>query len=378
MARRRKLRTSSNSTQPQKQTEPRSLPRPESFFTSLQYVDYSSIDDEEFPTRNTDYANNLIRLIDTTPELGTALETICTYALSSGTGDEMGFAVVEDENNPQPEVVALARDLITRSFDIFGYWQVLWRMVAWGDAFIYLDIDTKQMRIESARLLPTWQVHAIPDDDGSLHHYEQRFPGLGDAVIIPPVNLIQLSYNRRYLYGRSIFHECVKGGEDRAMADANFDLKEASRTVGVQPNIHTMPQGVDENYKRAYKEDHEARRKKGLIPDIYLLNGARISTPEGMPSINPLGGLMDHFNMRLKRIAVRSRVPLYLLGIETRYAREIATQPAIAFVVFVGTIRQFLSSGLRQLVNTELALKGIPPERWAYRFVFPQISLNPY
>jgi hypothetical protein len=83
-------------------------------------------------------------------------------------------------------------------------------------------------------------------------------------------------------------------------------------------------------------------------------------------------------NLRRMRIAARSRVPLYLLGIEQRSAREIAMQPAIAFVVFVGVVRQLFSTGLRQLINTELALKQVPPPQWVYKLQFPKINVNPW
>lgn len=361
----------------QADSNPQSLPRP-SFFSShkVSLTGYYPDDSEEFPTRALDVARVLIDLVNGCPEAGTALEIICAYALSSGTGDELGFAVVEDENNPQPNTVKVARALLDRCCNLQTYWQIIWRMLAWGDSFGLMDIDTNAMMVAGFRLLPSWQVHSIPNEiDGTLLNYEQRF-SQRDKAIIPPVSLIQWSYNRRYLYGRSLFYEAMN--DWLKLKDADEDLAEANRSSAVQPNIHMMPPGSDENYKRQYKEDHENRRKAGIIPDIYLLQGGDVRKPAGPPGGYPINQMVATHNLRRARIAMRSRVPSYLLGIDTSYAKEISTQPAIAFVVFVGVVRQLFSSGLRQFINTELALKQIPPQQWAYKLQFPKINVNPW
>lgn len=361
----------------QADSNPQSLPRP-SFFSNQRFTltGYYPDDSEEFPTRSPDLARVLIDLVNGCPEAGAALEITCAYALSSGTGDELGFAVVEDENNPQPKTVQTARALLTRCCNLQTYWQIIWRMLAWGDAFGLMDIDTKAMMVSSFRLLPSWQVHSIPNEaDGTLLNYEQRF-SQRDKAVIPPVSLIQWSYNRRYLYGRSLYYESIN--DWLKLKDADEDLAEANRSSAVQPNIHLMPPGADEAYKRAYKEDHENRRKAGIIPDIYLLQGADVRKPAGPPGGYPINQMILNHAMRRARIVMRSRVPSYLLGIDTSYAKEISTQPALAFVVFVGLVRQLFSAGLRQLINTELALKQIPPEQWAYQLQFPKIQVNPW
>jgi hypothetical protein len=207
-------------------------------------------------------------------------------------------------------------------------------------------------------------------------HYEQRYAGLKDAVIIPKSNLIHWTYNKRYLYGRSLFYESIPDWDK--LKDIDTDLSDASRSASIQPNLHIMPPGADESYKRVYKEDHEMRRKQGLITDIYLLQGADVRKPAGLPTTFPLNGLIAHFDKRRLRIAARSRVPTYLLGIESKSAKEIAMQPALSFMVFIGVVRQLFSVGLRQLINTELALKQVSESDWVYKLQFPKINVNPY
>ncbi|MBD2465719.1 hypothetical protein H6G89_32545 [Oscillatoria sp. FACHB-1407] len=373
MSRRRRRKQQSQSSEP----TPRSLPS-SSFGLRLSSSFFASIPDtEEFPTRSPDLAKQIIDLVNHCPEAGVALEVLCAYALSSGTGDELGFAVLPDENDPRPNTVKIARAVIDRVGDIWLWWQVIWRFLAWGDAFGLMEIDTKAMQVEALRLLPTWQIHAIPDETtGQIIHYEQRFGGRREHAVIQPLSMVQWSYNRRYLYGRSLYREALP--DWAKLKDVDQDLSDASREAALQPNVHIMPPGADENYKQAYKSDHEARKKKGIVPDIYLLQGAEVKKPMGLPSSFPLTGFLDHHLMRRARIAMRSRVPPYLLGIDSKFAKEISMQPAIAFVVQVGLVRQLFSAGLRQLINTELALKNVSPNNWVYRIVFPKINVNPY
>jgi hypothetical protein len=360
----------------QQPEQPRVHPRGSSF-SSLRYSEYAWGDDgEEAPTRSPELAGELIELINHCPEAASALEIICAYVLSSGTGDEMGFTVEVDPNNPQAETVAIAQDVLLRCFTLMDYWQIIWRVMAWGDAFAVMDVDTKQRQVVGCKLLPTWQIHRNEDDYGMLEGFEQRWGrGKDRSVFIPALSMVQWSYNKRHRYGRSLYHEARR--DWAKMKDGDEDLSVASRSSAIQPNLHIMPPGADEIYKRAYKEDHEARRKQGLIPDFYLLQGAEVRKPAGIPSNFPLNGLIDNFNLRRLRIAARSRVPLYLLGIDQKFASEIAMQPAIAFTVFIGTVRQLFAQGLRQIINTELALQGIPSP-WSYRITFPKINVNPW
>lgn len=356
---------------------PRSLPTPVLSFGLRSAFGFQVADSEEYPVRSPELAKQLIDLINNCPEAAAALEVICAYVLSSGTGDELGFAILPDKHHPQSRTVAAAREVINRVGDVFLWWQVIWRLLAWGDCFGLLHINTKLMMIESLQLLPTWQMFSVSDvESGAVSSYEQRFGGMKDKAVIQPMSMVQWSYNKRFLYGRSLYQEALSDWAELKAVDQ--DLSDASRTAAIQPNVHVMPAGADEAYKRAYREDHEARKKQGIIADIYLLQGAEVKKPPGFPGSFPLDGLIDHHHLRRLRIAARSRVPLYLLGIEQKSAQEIAMQPAISFTVFVGVVRQLFASGLRQLINTELALKQIPPDEWKYRIVFPKINVNPY
>ncbi len=356
-------------------------PLPTNGFSNLLHRQYPSRPDyEEFPTRDQLLAAELIDLVNGCPEVGSALEIICAYCLSSGTGDEMGFAVLPpkelDSDGKEIKVkhtptVLAARALLDRCFSLEDYWQIIWRSLAWGDAFLYLEMTPKQ--IEKVLLLPTWQCFVMPSETTyQVDHYEQKINHL-QTEMISPLSMVHFAYNKRHLYGRSLFSECLNDWD--ALKAADMDIRDATRGSVIQPNLHIMPAGADEAYKQTYKRDHEARLKIGIIPDIYLLQGADVKKPTGLPASFPITGMISSYDLRRLRIAARSRVPLYLLGIETKYAREIAYQPALAFVVFVGTIRQMLAAGLRRVIDRQLALENLSGD---YRIVFPTINVNPW
>ena len=85
-------------------TTVRSLPAPGQFFSSVRVREQvAQLDEEEYPSRQVALASQLIELVNQCPEVASALDIICAYVLSSGTGDELGFAIVPDEKTRNPK-----------------------------------------------------------------------------------------------------------------------------------------------------------------------------------------------------------------------------------------------------------------------------------
>ena len=87
--------------------------------------------------------------------------------------------------------------------------------------------------------------------------------------------------------------------------------------------------------------------------------------------------LRDNVELWRSRIGMISRIPPWLLG-ERRGLRDLGAQPALSFSIAVGSVRICLAKGLKQIINTELALHGIPKNEWQYNLVFPKIYTNPF
>lgn len=350
-------------------------------------------DVDEIPFRNSQFARQLQCFVDECPEVGTALDIIGDYVFSSQAGDELGFAIVEDADNPQPETVAIARALQKRIMSGVYLQPVPSRGLAWGDCFGNLAINWELRQIDGLEFLPTWQTFRVEASDlpeyreaiargeissNQLIRFEQ-WKGFRDRapLMLHPITVVHWRWKRKYKYGRSHFAESILGGDAEHLEQSINDLVTASHAIGYNPNVHTMPDGYDDSYKKAYKADYQAQLRDGVITDIFLLSGATVN--KASAQWNPfMSNLKDNINLWRTRIAMRSRIPPWLLGGELRGIRDLGGQPALSFSVFIGSVRMFVADGIKQIINTELALKGVPPERWAYVLKFPTIYTNPF
>jgi len=337
------------------------------------------IESIEIPFRDPQLAKQLQEMVYSCAEIATALEVTSDYAFTSAEGDEHGFAITEDDLlGTDEEVMTVARAVQKRVMCGTRLQTAVWRALAWGDAFANLAIDIKAREITGLIYLPTWQMFRVEDDSGNLRHFEQ-YKKLNDPkpIVLHPIKVVHWRWKRVYKYGRSHFAECLTGGDWERLAAATQDMMTACRNLGANPNVHLMPQGTDELYKKAYREDYEAKLKKGMVTDIYLAPGGDIK--KAGVNWNPfLNNLLSAVNLWRARIGMRSRVPGWLMQIDTGKARDIAGQPALAYAVFIGSVRMMLTEGIRQIIDTELALKGIPKDRWRYKITFPRVYTDPF
>lgn len=339
------------------------------------YGNGADLTEAEFATRDPVLAQDLQQLLEI-PEIATAIEITSEYCLGSSSGDEIGFGVVVDEALAKGSLRSLDKLIKTCRYALDGLdvdllSTIVFRFLAWGDCFGLYETD-EQDRLQII-LRPTWQVFLEPDPYTAKPIAAYQLPyGCTERYPLPIENLIHWKWGGRHLYGRSIIHECREEGE--ALRQASEDLQTATRQAAINPRLHTMPPGVDETYKTAYRNDHENRMKRGTVTDYYLSHGQMVELPS---SGRPLEGLIDVIDHRRLRVASRLRVPPYLLGIEHGGGREISMQPAMAFIQHVGFVRQRLSYGLRQALDAYLLAHGFKPP-FPYRFVFPNIVANPW
>ena len=148
-----------------------------------------------------------------------------------------------------------------------------------------------------------------------------------------------------------------------------------SDIVAERPVVHVMPEGMDEAFKRQYKTEYEAKLKEGPVTHMFLMAGGSVGRVGQLPSNET--SLRDNVELWRSRIGMVSRIPPWLLG-ERRGLRDLGAQPALSFSIAVGSVRICFAKGIKQLINTELALKGIPKEQWHYNIMFPKIYTNPF
>ncbi len=138
-----------------------------------------------------------------------------------------------------------------------------------------------------------------------------------------------------------------------------------------------MPACATQEYLSAYRKGHQAKQILQPITDFYLQSGAKVYRASGgnSPDLNSILGALNFSQIRL---LMPSQVPLYLLGINTSGAKEIAGEPAQAFTRAIANFRADITTGIKQVINLELSLKGVPPESQKYRLIWPKIIVNPY
>ena len=242
------------------------------------------------------------------------------------------------------------------------------RMLAYGDCFAELDIDTRTQsrQVNGLLLLPTWELFRC-EEKGVVLGYEQR-RYLSDTqpfASFHPIKIVHWRYRRDNLYGRGLFYESTDTYEE--LRDLDKDILKAANDLGVSPMLHIMPEDYDEPAKDQYREKNEEYLKNGPITHYYMEHGGTVTRIGGS---GDLKALLDARKEKRRVLIAKSRVPPYLMGLILEGARDIANQPAQAYVRLISAIRQKLSLGFAQIGKTELALKGIDPRAPENRFRF--------
>jgi len=344
---------------------------------------------DEIPFRDSRRARELMNFVDNNPEVDTAQEIFSDYALGSEIGDERGFAIVENEFHSYPRTVKIAQELQRRVLSGVDFQMAVDRFMRYGDCFGNIAIDVNNMQIGGFQFLPTWQIFRVEAGDlpeyqkavqvgklssGQLIRFEQyRKYNDQDPIKLHPITVVHWRYRQKNKYGRSHYRVAIEDGH--RLEKAIEILEAVSTEIGYNPVVHVMPDGADDAFKRQYKNEYEAKLKEGPVTHMFLMSGGQVSRVGQLPQNET--SLRDNVELWRSRIGMISRIPPWLLG-ERRGLRDLGAQPALSFSIAVGSVRICLAKGLKQIINTELALQGIPQSEWYYNIQFPKIYTNPF
>lgn len=309
--------------------------------------------------------------------VGLAVDILTDAIMSSADGDDQGFAIADTLNDNitpvNPQVKEILDNLIYKVLSKGSLDQIPLNFLMYGDAFLSLGIS-KKYQIERVLVLPTWEMFRIEDNQGQLLGFQQR-SNLVDSLPLDfsPYNCVHWRYRKDVLYGRSLFHECID--DALQLIDAKKNLGNAATITATNPRVHELSCDATEDEVAAYKQGYQNRLAKGPIFDYFLRSGENIrpfsTTP---PNID---ALLKYKNDLLKDIGNRSRIPPWLLGLETVGAREIAGEPSKFFALFVNRLRAIFSMGLRHIFDLQLYFSNIPEDQRQYRIIFPKFYINP-
>lgn len=368
--------------------EPQGTQRPRMPATASIQPRNFDLEISEVVVRDSRIGKQLVEMHDYCPEVGTSLAILRDDVLGSENGDSLGLTIsdtLEDDKTPvdeQTKAICLAALNRPGLIDIVTMGQILDRTLCYGDAFLSLGIDrdsSKQLYVSRSLMLPTWTMFRLETDDGRLLGYEQRIKLTGEPLYFFEVpHIVHFQHQRQSLYGQSIWRQSaedwwwLKGG--------SVDLGAAVREVGVNPNVHEMPEGTDNGYLDAYRNDHESRLEDGVVTNYYTLPGGKIGK---IANYNPnLSALTDNMMLRRSRLIMPTQIPDWrFAGFNTKGATDIAGQPAKAYARHINALRSMvLSPGIKQILDTELILRlGVEAfkERGKYQLAYPTILTDP-
>jgi hypothetical protein len=351
----------------------------------------------EFPVRDSKKARQLIEMWEYCPEIATAISEISDSVWSSDDGDDQGFTISTTLNDNVTSIDKNVYSILLEFINNFLHdtKPAIERLLMYGDAFANIGLDVKNKTINKVLFLPTWEIFRIEDNQGNLGMLGENGQIIGfqqrkyltvnsnnlwqddngrTEISYHPLSIVHWRKDRKTLYGRSLFYQST--GDWDALKASIADLQNACRAIGINPNLHIMPECADEKYRADYKAAYEYKKSLGSVFDFYLMNGADIKKlSSGNPDLTALANTVLFWRAR---IVMQSRVPPYLMGLPAQGARDLAGQPALAYARFINSVRMCFAQGIRQLCNLQLLLKGIPKEQWNYRIIFPKIATNPY
>jgi hypothetical protein len=312
------------------------------------------------------------------PESQTALAFWVDACVASQDGDDRGVCTADhidrqDTIPIDPEIDEIVSETIDRIFSTDTIQAIAERILSRGDEFRHAEIAKKQ--IVTLHPLPCWQTFRREEMGKLEGYYVKKFATDRDSLRYDPSNTFHFRFKPLRKYGRSLFESSQHDAE--YLLKRLLDLDFAARASAIDPLCHEMPACATQEYLIAYKAAYQAKAATQPITDFFLQQGAKIYRASGGNTPN-IASIMGALNFNQVRLLMATQVPFYLLGIRSDGAKDISGEPALAFSRAVSTLRAAIGGTMREVINLQLTLSGIPPDRQKYRLIWPKIIVNPY
>jgi hypothetical protein len=272
------------------------------------------------------------------------------------------------------DVLVIGRDLANRMSDeeyVLGgdRLQRAARDLLWsGDMFMDFAIEREGLGgkgdwgFSKSLYLPPLAMFVDQDAQGNVLSYSQRSspqPRNTDIVWADwqKIKLLHLSYEKQGAYGSPPGIPCAEYW--RKAKEAAIDLEEASRSVGITPLLHIMPENRSNTsaYKEAYRQELESQRREGPITDMFLFYGSDVRKAAG--GDQNLEALIKVF-LQWRYGCLLPGTPLWSFpgfGLESSSGKDIANQPALVYYRAISDLRSLLGKGVRKILTRELILR---------------------
>jgi hypothetical protein len=312
------------------------------------------------------------------PEIKTAINIWLDAAIASSDGDDRGVAVADQVDRKDtipidPRVEEICTATIDRLFSAQDIRKIGRNMLRRGDDFRQIVIANR--RVEQLVYLPTWQMFRRETNGRVEGFYLKEYTREQNASRYPPETVVHWRFRAEQKYGEALFEFAENDAQH--LLKRFSDLDHAARAQAIDPLVHEMPTCATKEYVRDYRIAYQAKQQHQPITDFFLQAGARVYRASGGNSPD-LNSILSALNFSQIRLLMPAQVPFYLLGLNTAGAKEIAGEPAQALTRAISNFRADITTGIKQVIDLELSLQGIPLEKQKYRLIWPRIIVNPY
>lgn len=275
-----------------------------------------------------------------------------------------------DGTKVHPDVLAIGREIEQRRDGkdlVLGgdtLQQAAIEALSYGDSFVQLGIyregvGKNDWAVCRSRYMPTFSTFIDVDDDGSIQSYriqDKMFPSVDD-VVIHPLKMLQFKIGKSGAgyYGKPPTFQQIP--QWRKVKDCAADIEQASRDTGVAPWLHVMPEGADESYKEAYRQEYQEMLNEGIVTNLFLMPSADVK--KAAANSGALSNLLDYW-LQLRYQMVLPGVPLWFfpgLGLKESSGKDIANQPALAYARQIASLRSMIGEQVRWAISVEIVLK---------------------
>lgn len=318
----------------------------------------------------------LLEMSQWSPEASGSMTILAQNIFQADTGDIGSWKIrtknpdgTPMDNPPHPNVVAIAESLRTRyngKNPILGAQRLeraAW-CVALGDQFMELAISKEGIGrndygISDSIYLPAFSTFIEANQQGAVESYRQqsRIDAAESDRVWSGVDMARILHFKHrghgQRYGDPRMFPQIEAW--RKVKEVAADLEAASRSV-LLPTLHIMSENRDENFRAAYRAEHQALQEMGIITDMYLPYGAdvrKVSAPT--PSLKPL---LDYY-LVCRYQCLMVGIPIFLipgLAIAEGTSKELGQHPAMNYARLLSHTRSILAEQLKWCVALETTL----------------------
>lgn len=350
---------------------------------------------EDRPIRSPKLARELIEMRQYCYEVYHSLAMAVEDCFSSGDGDDQGWTIsdTQDDNETpvNPEVLAIALDLIQRNFgdesviggDRLRY--ALEEVLIYGDCFLELGIERDGISpnycVAKTLYLPTWDCFRKEDDQGLLDGFEQRrFLNSHDTEtrLFPPEKIVHFRHKRQRVYGRSLFMPSLPYWPRLKESSERLSIAEEQ---ALSPLVHQFDGAQwDGQRVRDYRQKIKGQRDSGRNSTDYFASGVLLRRLEGGQPPN-----LDQLRQNVlfwQRKMIPAGIPDYYFATgQAGATKEISKEPAKRYARMRNNWCALLTKGIKKVIDLEIKLvKGVDwyeeNARNQYRIVWPKWEIE--